>query len=93
MIYYPKYHCKLNNIKYFWYSAKKWFCEYCNYILDDLQQFVPCTLASVSNHNIFAYFYKYRQKMDLYHENIRYRSLKYKACTAYHKPTNKSNTQ
>lgn len=32
-------------------------------------------LISVLNYIIFTYFYKYKQKINLYHEKIRYKSL------------------
>ena len=90
-MYYPKYHCKLNHIEHFWCSAKKWARENCNYTLDDLQRRVHCVLASVSNYTILVYFYRCRQKMDLYREGIEYGSLQWKACIMHPKPTNKGN--
>lgn len=90
-MYYLKYYCKFNHIEHFWYNTKKWACVNCNYIFDDLQQHILCTLASVSNYTILAYFYKRRQKIDLYWEGIRYRSLLWKVCIVHYKPTNKNN--
>ena len=75
VMYYPKYHCKLNHIKHFWCSVKKWARKNYNYTLDDIRQRVSCIQASVSNHTIFAYFYRCRRKMDLYCEGIGYGSL------------------
>ena len=40
VMYYPKYHCELNYIEHFWFSAKKWVRKNCNYSLDDLCQYV-----------------------------------------------------
>ena len=56
-------------------SAKKWACENWIYTLGDLRRRIFHTLASVSNHTILAYFYRCRQKMDLYREGNEYGSL------------------
>ena len=36
LIYYPKYHCELNHIEYFWFIVIKWAQENCQYILENL---------------------------------------------------------
>lgn len=87
VIYYPKYHCELNHIEHFWCSAKQNARENCEYTLDALQRRVPLALASVTNDTILRYYYRCRQKMDLYREGIGYGSLTWKARTAHHKPT------
>lgn len=46
-------------------------------------------LVSVLNYIIYTYFYKCKQKINLYYEKIGYESLQQKACIVYHKPTNK----
>lgn len=89
VLYYPKYHCKLNHIEHFWCSAKQWARENCQYSLDDLRRRVPLALASVPNHTILAYYHRCQNKMKLYQEGIGYGSSHWKAHTAHHKPTNK----
>ena len=49
MMYYPKYYCKLNHIKHFWCSARKWARNNYNYSLDDLCRYVPRALTNVPN--------------------------------------------
>ena len=36
VMYYLKYHSKLNHMEHFWCSTKKWAQENCQYTLDDL---------------------------------------------------------
>lgn len=75
VIYYSKYHSKLNYIERFWYSAKNYVCKNCNYTINNLQKRISHELANISNYIILIYFYKYRQKIELYYKRIRYRSL------------------
>lgn len=49
IMYYQKYHCKLNYIEYFWCSVKKWVKENCWYTLENFQSLVPYAIASISN--------------------------------------------
>ena len=41
------------------------------------------------NKTILAYYYQCQHKIDLYSKGLFYRSIIWKAYTAYHKPTNK----
>jgi hypothetical protein len=41
MIFYPKFHCKLNFIELFWCSAKFYARENCGYSIDVLRKTVP----------------------------------------------------
>ena len=59
VLYYLKYHCKLNYIEHFWYSAKQHAQFECKYSLNAFRQRVPLTLASVSNKTCLSYFYQY----------------------------------
>ena len=76
--YYPKYHCELNHIENFWYSAKKWARENCQDALEDLRHRVPRALAGVPNRTISAYYHRFNGKMDLYQEGLSYRSSHWK---------------
>lgn len=58
-------------------------------MLDDLRRLVFFTLASVSNHTTLTYFYRYKQKIYLYHKRLGYGSLQWKTRIAHHKPFNK----
>ena len=90
VVYYPKYHCKLNYIEHFWYSAKKWARKNCQYIFKDIQRYIPRSLASISQKTILIYYHQCQQKIDLYYENLLYSFITWKAYTAHYKPTNKN---
>jgi hypothetical protein len=43
----PKFHCKLNPIKYFWGMVKKYLHDHCDYSFDGLKENLPKALDSV----------------------------------------------
>ena len=47
-IFLPKFHCKLNFIKFLWETIKKHLCDDCNYTFDTLKENMPMVLASVN---------------------------------------------
>lgn len=88
VLYYPKYHYKLNYIEYFWCSVKQHARFECEYNPNALYQHVLLALASMSNKTCLSYFYQCQRKIDLYQEGLSYGSLPWKARTAHQKPTN-----
>ena len=47
-IFYPKFHCELNYIEYFWAAVKRYTQENCNYSFAELETTVIAGLESVS---------------------------------------------
>ena len=56
IIFYPKFHCKLNFIERFWCAAKWYPRENCEYSLEGLRKVVPAALHSVSAASINRYY-------------------------------------
>lgn len=66
MIYYPKFHCELNHIKYFWYDDKSYTQKNCTYTIEGLRNVVPQALKQVKHSTILGHFNSYMKKMDRY---------------------------
>ena len=47
-MFYPKFHCELNYIEYFWAEAKRYSRLHCNYSFEHLKEVVPRALDSIS---------------------------------------------
>src|SRR6266480_2005321 len=58
VLYYPKFHCELNHIEYFWCHSKRYARESCDYTIDGLRQHVPDALARVRNSTILGCSFK-----------------------------------
>ena len=52
VILFPKFHCELNPTEGYWYKAKWYTRERCDYALEWLRQMVPEALASVEQKTI-----------------------------------------
>ena len=48
VLFYPKFHCKLNFIEFFWAAAKRYARESCEYSLQGLRETIPKALKSVT---------------------------------------------
>ncbi|RPB05456.1 hypothetical protein L873DRAFT_1663030, partial [Choiromyces venosus 120613-1] len=78
VIFYPKFHCKLNFIEHlyctgvaflaFWYYS--W--ENCQYSLEGLRETIPCALDSVSTATIHQCFLACRRILDAYQSGPHY---------------------
>lgn len=87
IIYYPKFHCKLNHIEHFWCASKAYARNVCDYTLDGLQKHVPEALASVRNSTILTNYHQCRQKMNFYRQGIKYGSSDWVERTSHQKVT------
>ena len=72
VMYYPKFHCKLNYIEYFWYNRKSWTKKHCKYSIEDLGKDIPRVLTQIKRSTILGHYTSCHKKMELYREKIEY---------------------
>ena len=68
VIYYPKFHCELNHIEYFWGDGKSWTRRNCKYSIEGLREDIPKALTQVKTSTILGHYKSCLKKMDLYRE-------------------------
>jgi len=85
VLYYPKFHCELNHIEYFWCHSKRYARESCDYTIDGLRRHVPDALAQVRNSTILGSFESCMKKMELYRQGIAYGAEEWKKLTSHQK--------
>lgn len=78
VIFYPKYHCELNFIEYFWGTAKQYARANCGYSYQDLKKMVPEALDSVPKTRIWKYWARSNRMMEAYRAGIVYGSEEFK---------------
>ena len=66
VLYYPKFHCKLNHIEHYWCHCKVYIRHYCEYSLEKLRRCESEELQSIDNETILANYQQCRRKMALY---------------------------
>ena len=77
IMFYPKFHCELNFIEYFWAAAKRYARENCEYTLKGLRKVAPFSIESVPAVTIWKYHQKCLRIMRVYHDGIQYGSPEY----------------
>ena len=69
---YPKFHCKLNHIEYFWCDRKSQTQKNCKYSIEGLRKDILKTLVQIKKSTILRHYKSCLKKMDLYREKIQY---------------------
>src|SRR5690349_15704488 len=77
IIFYPKFHCKLNYIEMYWGATKRYARMHCNYCWKGLQQVVSKALDFVSLKQIRRYARKSFHYMNAYHKGLTVKQAKY----------------
>jgi hypothetical protein len=70
--FFPKYHCELNFIEYYWGAAKRYARRRCGYTIRALRNMVPECLNSVKPTLIWKYWARTERMMRAYREGIAY---------------------
>ena len=85
VLYYPKFHCELNHIEYFWCHSKRYARENCDYTIDGLRDNLPIALAQVRSTTILGCYNSCMKKMELYRQGVAYGSDQWKKLTSHQK--------
>ena len=72
VMYYPKFHCELNHIEYFWCDRKSWTRRNYKYSIKKLRKNIPKALTQVKRSIILGHYKSYFKKMDLYRKKVQY---------------------
>ena len=56
VMYYPKFHCELNHIEYFWFDGKSWTRRHCKYTIEGLREDVSKALSLVKSSIILGHY-------------------------------------
>ena len=66
VIFYPKFHCKLNFIERFWCAAKYYTRENCLYTIESLRTTIPAAFRSISSATINKFYHHCVRTIDAY---------------------------
>ena len=77
VIFYPKYHCELNDIEMYWGAVKRCARENCNYTWGSLVKTVPLALDSASLNSIRKFERKSARYMDCYRKGLNMKQVEY----------------
>ncbi|RPB23933.1 hypothetical protein L211DRAFT_838386, partial [Terfezia boudieri ATCC MYA-4762] len=78
VLFYPKFHCELNFIEFFWAAAKRHARENCEYSLQGLRDTIPLSLNSVSELTIWRFYNKCQRTMSAYRDGCQYGTAEFK---------------
>lgn len=85
VMYYPKFHCELNHIEYFWCDGKCYTRRNCKFTIEGLRADVPAGLSQVKNSTILGHYKSCLRKMDLYRNGVTYGTGEWKKLTSHKK--------
>ena len=69
-IFYPKFHCELNFIQFYWAAVKRYTWENCNYSFKELEERIEKGLDSVPLKTIRQFAGRSKRWMDAYADGL-----------------------
>jgi hypothetical protein len=66
VIFYPKFHCKLNFIETFWFLRKTYTRDHCTFKIQGLRKILPEAIKPVSAATINRYYHRCMRTLDAY---------------------------
>lgn len=69
-LFFPKFHCELNYIEFFWAQVKKYLRENCDYTFDTLKENMPKALKSVPLETIRRWEHRMYRWMEAYRSGL-----------------------
>ena len=70
VIFYPKFHCELNFIEFFWGAVKKYLRDNCDYTFATLKVNMPLAMASVKIETIRRWEHRVYRWIDAYRDGL-----------------------
>ncbi|RPA97800.1 hypothetical protein L873DRAFT_1770623 [Choiromyces venosus 120613-1] len=77
VLFYPKFHCELNWIEYYWGQVKRYTQDNCKYNYEALKTIIPQALSSIKPTTILLFFAQTQRIMEAYHCGLQYGTTEY----------------